>query len=1057
MRTLNNLRDGAVASYKEIPPRVNLPEMELSILDSWNSNGTFEQSTKASIGKPRWVFYEGPPTANGKPGAHHVEARTFKDVFPRYRTMKGYHVERRAGWDCHGLPVEIEVEKELNFSGKKDIEKYGIAAFNAKCRESVLRHVGAFTEMTQRMGYWVNFDSAYWTMDPAYIESVWWSLKQIHKKGHLVEDHRVSPYCPRCGTGLSDHELAQGYQDVVDESAYVYMPLTSGPLLSKYPGLTLIAWTTTPWTLVSNTACAVGNEIEYSVVKFESKNLLCASALIEKVFGDQEVQVVGSIKGSEVVGHHYKRPLDWVSFAEFDAPLLHTVLHADFVTTADGTGIVHEAPAFGAEDLELCRPLGLPVINPISPDGKFLTDVPNVGGIFFKDADKIVLKFLKQTELLFKQSAYPHPYPHCWRCSTRLIYYAQPSWYIRTTAIKNKLIEQNTATNWFPGTIQWGRYGDWLRNNIDWALSRNRYWGTPLPIWRCEDGHQTVIESRSELSELTGTDLSKMDPHRPFIDDVKFDCPQCSKIAVRVPEVIDVWYDSGAMPFAQWGAPHQNKAEFEATYPADYICEAIDQTRGWFYSLMAIGTLVFDQTSYKNVVCLGHIQDEQGRKMSKSLGNVLDPMDLMNEHGADAIRWFMLASGSPWQARRLGHSSLQEVVRKNMLTYWATASFQALYGSIAKFDYSNAPENSNRPVIDQWLVSETNRLAKEVDHAMDSFDTQRAGRLIGEFIDQLSNWYVRRNRRRFWDGDPAALATLHEALRTLTLVMAPFTPFISDRIWQDLFVTTTDPEISSVHLASWPSFNDELINSDLQNQMQIVRSVVELGRTARADSKMRNRQPLPRALISTDAWKLLTLELREQISQELNVKELTDMANQGDLVSVSVKGAFKNLGKKHGANTQTVANALQLVDPAKLVAEIRSSGSAIVKVAGVEVAIEIDDLVITETPTTGWAVATNDGVSVALDLTLTEDLILEGLARETIRLIQETRKSLGLEVTDRIQVTYQAESQLASAISRHSTEIAEEVLAVALTAGTESTSASASEEELGLKIWITKV
>lgn len=1045
-----------MSSYNEITAKVDLPAIEEQVLANWNKNQIFERSMAQSAGKPNWVFFEGPPTANGMPGAHHVEARTFKDVFPRYRTMKGFHVERRAGWDCHGLPVEIEVEKELKFNGKKDIEAFGIAEFNAKCRESVLRHVDAFTQMTERMGYWVDFENAYWTMDPNYIESIWWSLKQIHNKGLLVEDYRVSPYCPRCGTGLSDHELAQGYRDVVDETAYVLMPIIAGPLLQKFPNLTLIAWTTTPWTLVSNTACAVGKDLEYVVAQIGDAQLVVAADLLASVLGE-DAKVLAKLLGAELVGHKYQRPLDWVNFDEYDSPHLHTVLHANFVTTTDGTGIVHEAPAFGAEDLELCKPYGLPVVNPVNPDGKFDSAVPVVGGIFFKDADQLVLAELTKKDILFKQAAYPHPYPHCWRCSTRLIYYAQPSWYIRTTAIKANLLEQNENTNWFPSNIKWGRYGDWLNNNIDWALSRNRYWGTPLPIWRCEDQHQTVVESRKELSELTGQDLSKMDPHRPFIDEVVFNCPQCHKPTKRVPEVIDVWYDSGAMPFAQWGAPHQNEAEFKANYPADYICEAIDQTRGWFYSQMAIGTLLFNQSSFKNVVCLGHIQDETGRKMSKSLGNVLDPMQLMDQHGADALRWFMLAAGSPWQARRLGHSTLQEIVRKNLLTYWATASFQALYGRIANFSYQDVPAVETRPLIDRWLVSQTNLLAQGVDNALDQFDTQRGGKLIAEFIDDLSNWYVRRNRRRFWEGDLAALATLHEALRTLTLVMAPFTPFITDQVWQELFVATSDSDTDSVHLATWPVVKPELIDESLAQQMTIVRNVVEVGRTARAESKTKTRQPLARALISSAAWGKLTAELRDQIAAELNVKALDVISSEGSLVSVSVKGNFKELGKKHGANTQLVASAIAAEDATVLVEQLKLNSVYDLTVNGITTAIEMADLIVTETPTQGWSVASAAGHTVALDLNLSAELISEGLAREVVRFIQDSRKLAGFDVTDRITVGYQANLELQAAIEKHNAAISTEVLAISfINQAQDASPATATDDELGLQVWLTK-
>ncbi len=793
--------------YRAVPAQVDLPAMEHEILELWDDEDVFAASVAQSQGRPTWVFYEGPPTANGTPGTHHVEARVFKDVFPRYRTMKGYYVPRQAGWDCHGLPVELAVEKELGFSGKGDIERFGVAEFNARCRESVLRHVDEFSDMTRRMGYWVDMDRAYWTMDKDYVQSVWWSLKQIFDKGLLVQDHRVAPYCPRCGTGLSDHEIAQGYETVVDPSVYVRFPVTAGSTLSdRYPGIALLVWTTTPWTLVSNTAVAVKPTATYAVVRTEDdETLVVAQELVEPLFGD-DAAILQTMPGTDLEHVRYQRPFDYV-----EIPDAHYVILADYVTTDDGSGLVHQAPAFGADDLITCRAYGLPVVNPVRPDGHFADDVPVVGGMFFKKADETLVDDLEQRGLMFRHVPYEHAYPHCWRCHTPLIYYAQPSWYIRTTAIKDELLEQNEHTNWFPGTIKWGRYGDWLTNNVDWALSRNRYWGTPLPIWRCPEGHLAAVGSLAELSELAGRDVTDTDPHRPYVDDITLPCPDCGAESRRVPEVIDGWYDSGAMPFAALGYPHHNADAFARQYPADFICEAIDQTRGWFYTLMAVGTLVFGETSYRNVVCLGHILDEDGRKMSKHLGNILAPIPLMDDHGADAVRWFMLASGSPWQARRVGHSAIADVVRKTLLTYWNTVSFQSLYARTAGWQPSDgAPAPAERPVIDRWVLSETQALSRGVDEALESFDTQRAGRLLSGFIDDLSNWYVRRSRRRFWDGDPAALATLHEALRVVTLCLAPFTPFITERVWQDLFRPTDPAAPSSVHLAAWPEVDPSL-------------------------------------------------------------------------------------------------------------------------------------------------------------------------------------------------------------------------------------------------------
>ncbi len=1045
--------------YRPVPPQVDLPALDHEVLDLWRERDVFARSLAATVGRPTWSFNEGPPTANGMPGTHHIEARAFKDVFPRYRTMKGYHVPRKAGWDCHGLPVELAVEKELGFTGKKDIEDYGIAAFNAKCRASVLRYVGAFADLTDRMGYWVDMGDAYWTMDPHYVESVWWSLKQIFDKGLLVQDHRVSPYCPRCGTGLSDHELAQGYETVVDPSVYVRFPVTGGALLERHPGLALLVWTTTPWTLVSNTACAVNPEVDYVVARTsEGETLLVAAALRVAVLGE-EAAVLETVVGRDIVGTPYSRPFTGVEFPVTDAPL-HTVLAADFVTTEDGSGIVHEAPAFGAEDLSLCRAYGLPVVNPLRPDGTFESDVPLVGDMFFKKADAILVDDLQARGLLFKHVPYEHSYPHCWRCHTPLVYYAQPSWYIRTTEIKDALLRENAATDWHPATIKWGRYGDWLNNNIDWALSRSRYWGTPLPIWRCEAGHLACVESLADLGARAGQDLSNLDPHRPFVDDVTFPCADCGETSTRVPEVIDAWYDSGAMPFAQFGYPHRGTEEFADRYPADFICEAIDQTRGWFYTLMAVGTLVFDQSSYKTVLCLGHILDEEGRKMSKHLGNVLEPIPLMDQHGADAVRWFMLAGGSPWQSRRVGHGTIQEVVRKTLLTYWNTVSFQALYARESGFEPTTtpAPPVAERSVLDRWALSEAHRLAREVDNALEAYDTQRAGRLLSAYVDDLSNWYVRRSRRRFWAGDAAALATLHECLYVVTLLMAPFTPFITERVWQDLFTSTSTELPDSVHLAAWPVVEDTLVDDTLAEQMGLVRRLVELGRAARATSSVRTRQPLGRALVAAPGWEQLPADLRAEVSEELNCGELIALgATGGDLVDIAVKANFRSLGKRFGKGTPPVAAAIAAADAAALVAELRSGGSVVVVVEGNDVVLGTEDILITETPRAGWAVASDGGETVALDLELTPALRRAGLARETVRLVQEARKSAGLAVSDRIALWWVAsDPELAGALREHGPSVADEVLATSFVQGmpSQDTTASGEDTDLGIAYWI---
>jgi isoleucyl-tRNA synthetase len=1034
-------------SFRAIPAAVDLPAVEHSILKFWRDNSIFEKTVAAREGAPAWTFYEGPPTANGMPGTHHIEARVFKDLFPRFHTMKGKQVTRKAGWDCHGLPVEIAVEKELGFSGKGDIEKYGIAPFNDKCRESVQRHVSAFTDMTDRMGFWVDFDEAYWTMSPEYVESVWWSLKEIWKKGLLVQDHRVAPYCPRCGTGLSDHELAQGYETVTDPSVFVRFPITSGELAPLKASL--LVWTTTPWTLVSNTAIAVHPEVEYVAIEVTDEDatevLVVAKNLMDAVKGEKKI--LKSMLGKELERVTYKRPFDYI-----EIPDAHFVVLATYVTTEDGTGLVHQAPAFGADDLAVCRSYGLPVVNPIAPDGHFLADVPVVAGMFFKDADKPLVKELKASGALYKHQQYEHTYPHCWRCHTALMYYAQPSWYIRTTSIKDALLRENAKTDWHPETIKEGRYGDWLNNNIDWALSRNRFWGTPLPIWRCENKHEICVDSLKELGDLAGQELSNLDPHRPFVDDITFACGECSQTMTRVPEVIDCWYDSGAMPFAQWGYPHKEGSveKFKASYPADFICEAIDQTRGWFYTLMTIGTLVFDQSSYKTVLCLGHILDKDGRKMSKHLGNVLEPMALMDQHGADAVRWYMLAAGSPWAARRVGHESINEVVRKTLLTYWNTVSFHALYATASNFEISQTPKLQDRPLMDRWIISELNILVQEVDAALEDFDSQIAGRALARFIDDLSNWYVRRSRRRFWDGDTAALGTLHECLVTLTKLLAPLVPFITEQVWQELVRPTDSAAHSSVHLADWPVANIAAIDTELGSQVALTRRIVELGRATRAESGIKIRQPLGRALIAASGWATLPEQMREQIADELNVQTLEDIASaDGDLVDISVKANFKSLGAKFGGAVQEISKAIAATDATALVKTLRSTGST--SVGTWEIALE--DLVITEVPKSGWSVSSHDGESVALDLELTPALLAAGNVREVIRYIQERRKSDGLDISDRINVRWNATDEIAAAIESDKQHIADEVLALSML---RDESLTVTDEEVGVVVVLEK-
>ncbi len=1059
--------------FQPLPAQVDLPALEHEVLARWQDTGIFERSLKQTADGPAWIFYEGPPTANGMPGVHHVEARTFKDLFPRFKTMQGFHVPRRAGWDCHGLPVEVAVEKELGFTGKRDIEAYGVAAFNARCRESVLRNVDAWLEMSRRMGYWADTDHAYRTMDPSYIESVWWSLKVIYEHGLLVRDHRISPYCPRCGTPLSDAELGQPdvYQLVSDPAVTVRFRLLTLPEGSprELEGADLLVWTTTPWTLVSNTAVAVHPDATYVVARRPSDGdrVVVAEALFARVLGDGW-RVAARFSGQALIGASYRRPFGFIKI-----PDAHVVVPGSFVTTEDGTGLVHLAPAFGADDMEASRAYGLPVVNPVKPDGHFEDDVPMVGGMFFKDADRRLIGDLDDRGLLFRSERHEHSYPHCWRCNTLLLYYAVPSWFIKTTEIKDKLLAENERTNWYPATVKTGRYGEWLRNNVDWALSRTRYWGTPLPLWECTESHLTCVGSLAELSELAGRDLTGLDPHRPFVDSVTFTCPSCEGEARRVPEVIDVWYDSGSMPFAQFGAPWRELPEFEASYPAQFICEALDQTRGWFYSLMAVGTLVFGRSAYENVVCVGLLVDATGRKMSKHLGNVLEPIPLMDTHGADALRWFFAASGSPWGARRVGHDVLSEIVRKVLLTYWNTASFLVLYANAGGWTVSApAPTAADRPLIDRWMLSELHAVVRDVTTSLEAFDTAVAGRRLATFIDDLSNWYVRRSRRRFWDGPSSAdgasaFATLYECVTTLTLLMAPFTPFVTDYVWSVLRRTGA-PE--SVHLAPWPTSDVSLIDDRLSAQMALARRLVELGRAARSGASVRIRQPLREALIGAAGFSELPSELRSLIAAELNVASLSSLgAEAGELVDYAVKPNFRSLGRRFGASTPAVAAAIAAVPAADIATAVLAGGSVSVPVSvpaggaeaaagGAEVLVGPDDVIVTQTPRAGWAVATDAGETVAIDTTITPELRREGLAREVIRLVQEARKTDGLDVTDRIALRWSASDEdLAAALAEHASLIAGEVLANEY--GPEVEVGDAREHadtELGLRFWLKR-
>jgi isoleucyl-tRNA synthetase len=1018
--------------FEPFDPKVSFPELELRILEFWRDADVFRRSLEQRAGAPEWVFYEGPPTANGKPGLHHVEPRTFKDIYPRFRTMTGYHVPRKGGWDCHGLPVELEVEKQIGSRSKRDIEAFGIAEFVEACRESVTRYVDDWERLTERIGFWIDTGDAYWTMNTEYIESVWWSLKKLHRQGLLFEADRISAYCPRCGTPLSDAEVALGYEEVTDPSVFVRFPVIETPGRPDLAGASLLGWTTTPWTLISNTGIAVADDAEYAVVERGADRLILAEALRERVVPDWP-DTGERLRGSALVGSRYEPLYPNVEGA-------HRVVAAPFVSLEDGTGVVHLAPAFGHEDMEVGRREGWPPYKPLDGEGRF-TDVapPFVRGLFFKDADAEIIRDLDERGLLLRAETIAHTYPLCWRCSTPLIYVARSSWYIRTTAVKERLLAVNEEVNWYPEHIKHGRYGDWLENNVDWALSRERYWGTPLPIWRCAGGHDTAIGSLAELSQRVGGDLTRIDPHRPAIDDVSFACPDCGRSSTRVSEVIDTWYDSGAMPYAQWGYhPDLGRGleEFRDGFPADFISEAIDQTRGWFYTLMAEGVLHFDALCYRNVVCLGLLVDQDGRKMSKSVGNVIDPWDVLNRQGADALRWYLATSGSPWASRRIGMDILDETVRQFLLTLWNVYAFFVTYANASGYEPGGEVAPVKRPPLDRWILSQLADTVARAREGLERYDATGAGRRIARFVDDLSNWYVRRARRRFWDpggdgvGSATAFATLHECLVTLAQLLAPFTPFVAEELWRNL-AAGRQGRPDSVHLSDYPHPADETADPLLDDAMEAVRAVVELGRRVRTDARVRVRQPLAEALVHHPGDPDAIRPLIPEIADELNVKAVILDETAEHLGRWRAKPNYRALGPRLGSRVRAVAAALT-ADDGRIAGELAAGVPASVQTDGDRVVLEPGDVDLVRETEQGWGVASEGGITVALDLQPTGELRREGLAREVVRVVQDARKAAGLDVTDRIVLGLEASGGPSEAIEAHADYIANETLTTEL-------------------------
>jgi isoleucyl-tRNA synthetase len=1006
-------------AHRPVDPRASFPALEQVVLDRWRERDVFAESVRRRAGAPQWGFYEGPPTANGSPATHHVLSRVFKDIFPRYRTMCGYYVERKGGWDCHGLPVELAVEAELGMKSKEDIERYGIAEFNAICRQKVLSHVEDWNRLTERIGFWIDLDDAYRTLDSDYIESVWWALRTIHDKGLLFEKLKVVPYCPRCGTALSSHELGQPgvYQDVVDPSAYVRLPVIR-PRGAAQLGDELLVWTTTPWTLVSNAAVAVDPDLTYVRARAgDGPVQILAEALLERVLG-AETDVLAWFPGRELEGVGYEPPFDYIP-TEAYGEHGHTVLAADFVTDSDGTGLVHTAIAFGDDDFRLGEQYGLTVVNPVRADGTYDERIGPYAGRWVKDADADLIEDLRARGKLLRSERYEHSYPHCWRCGTPLLYYAKPSWYIATSQIKDRLLAANETVNWHPAHVKHGRFGNWLEGNVDWALSRERYWGTPLPVWRCGQGHVHVIGSFGELHERSGVRLE--DPHRPFVDEVTFPCAECGGEMRRVLEVIDVWFDSGSMPFAQFHAPHEHNGHFEQRFPADFVCEALDQTRGWFYSLIAISTLLFDRSSYRNVVCLGLILDEQGRKMSKSIGNTVEPWEVIDRFGADALRWYFFTSKQPWDGYRFSLETIGEAVRQFMLQLWNTYSFYVLYSTANELERATGSDAYTD--LDRWVLSRLQATVEVVRDRLDNFDATGGGRAIQDFVDELSNWYVRRSRRRFWDGDPPAFATLRDCLITVSQLLAPFTPFLADEIYDNL-----DGAQASVHLTDFPTAGPR--DRALEEAMKVARETVRLGLAARGQAKLKVRQPLRAAVVVATGREREAIErMADIVREELNVHELRFVSQADELGQVEVKPNYRTLGPRFGKQMPLVAAAVNGLDAAHAASALRVGQSVAISVAGTDHELGADDLLVTMKPLEGYQVEREGSHAVALALEIDDELRVEGWARDIVRAVQTARQEAGLEVSDRIALTLDGDEVLIGAARTHETYIAGETLA----------------------------
>ena len=1017
--------------YKKVPTTLNFVEREKETLKFWKDNQIFEKSVQLRQGAPAYTFFDGPPTANGKPHIGHVLTRAMKDIIPRYKTMRGYDVLRKAGWDTHGLPVELEVEKELGLDGKEQIEQYGVIPFIQKCKESVWKYKGEWEVMSDRMGFWADMDNPYITYDNDYIESEWWALKAIYEKGLLYKGHKIVPYCPRCGTALSSHEVAQGYKEVKETSATVRFKVPDEE--NTY----FLAWTTTPWTLPSNVSLCVNPDVTYAYVRVDGKEtLIMAKDLIEAVLEGHDTEIIKEVVGRELEYKHYEPLFECTRKAAGGKDAFYVMVD-DYVTTTDGTGIVHNAPAFGEDDYRVCKKYDLPFVQMVDSKGEMCGGTP-WDGVFVKKADPMVLKDLDERGLLFAAPRFEHSYPFCWRCDTPLIYYARSSWFIAMTKVKDRLIDYNRRINWIPETIKEGRMGNFLENVIDWGISRERYWGTPLPVWVCDKcGKIHVVGSRKELSELTGCD-ENVELHKPYVDPLTWKC-ECGGTMRREPVVIDCWFDSGSMPFAQWHYPFENKDKFERRYPANFISEAIDQTRGWFYTLSAIAACLFDSPAFLNCIVLGHVQDKEGRKMSKHIGNVVDPWVLLDNQGADAVRWYFYTSSMPWLPNRFSAEAVSESQRKYMGTFWNTYAFYILYADIDGFDPTRHKlVRENLTPMDRWILSRLNTLIGHVEAYLDDLKMTEAGREMQDFMDDLSNWYVRRCRERYWGKDmtpdkEAAYMTLYTVLKTMALISAPFTPFMSETMYQNMVRTVDKSAPESIHLCDWPKKDESFIDPELEANMAAVLDIVVLGRSARNAANIKNRQPVASMYVQGKALPDMYVSI---IADELNVKEVRFVDDASSFISYRVKPQLKTLGPRYGKLLPKINQYLAGEGVGNAVVAAHNRGESYkFDIDGTEISLAAEDVLVSTEENAGFVTVTEHDLSVVLDTNLTPELIEEGFVREIVSKVQTMRKEAGFEVTDHIVLSHHGNSLIEGIFARHGAEIAADTLADSIKLG----------------------